>query len=175
MIPEHVPPTATEAHPNPPADPATPDIVLIRDTFGHLILSRPGMPDTVVIPVRSFPISGPDEGISLVGPQAQELAWIDRLDTLPANAQKLITEELAQREFKPEILRIERASTWATPSRWDIETDRGPAVLTLKSEDDIRRLSASTLLIADACGVHYLVRDLNALDRFSRKILDHFL
>ncbi|WP_345796665.1 DUF1854 domain-containing protein [Castellaniella sp. MT123] len=174
MIPEHVPPPVAEAQAA-AVETTAPDFTLVRDTFGHLILSRPGMPDTVVIPVRSFPISGPDEGISLVGPQAQELAWIDRLDTLPANAQKLITEELAQREFKPEILRIEHASTWATPSRWDIETDRGPAVLTLKSEDDIRRLSASTLLIADACGVHYLVRDLNALDRFSRKILDHFL
>lgn len=175
MIPEYVPPAATDPRTSASNDPVTPDFTLSRDAFGRLILSRPGAPDTVVIPVRSFPISAPDEGISLVDAQAQEIAWIDRMDALPVNLRHLIAEDLAQRDFKPEILRILRASTWATPSRWDIETDRGPATLTLKSEDDIRRLSASTLLIADACGVHFLIRDLNALDRFSRKILDHFL
>lgn len=153
----------------------TPEFTLARDTFGRLLLSRPGAQDCLVTPVRSFPISAPDEGISLVDAQAQEQAWIERLEALPDSVRHLIAEDLAQRDFKPEILRIRRASTWATPSRWDIDTDRGPAILTLKSEDDIRRLSATTLLIADACGVHFLVRDLGALDRASRKILDRFL
>lgn len=148
---------------------------LSRDPFGHLVLSRPGAPDVIVTPVRSFPISAPDEGISLVDAQAQEQAWVERLQDLSDTPQRLIAEDLAQRDFKPEILRIHQASSWATPSRWDISTDRGPAVLTLKSEDDIRRLSANALLIADACGVHFLVRDLTALDRASRKILDRFL
>nr|WP_298012553.1 DUF1854 domain-containing protein [uncultured Castellaniella sp.] len=151
------------------------DFTLSRDNFGRLLLSRTGRPDVIVTPVRSFPISAPDESISLVDAQAQEQAWVDRLQDLPETPQRLIAEDLAQRDFKPEILRIHRASGWATPSRWDVVTDRGPAVLTLKSEDDIRRLSANTLLIADACGVHFLVRDLAALDRASRKILDRFL
>lgn len=148
---------------------------LSRDNFGRLLLSRAGQPDVVITPVRSFPISAPDESISLVDAQAQEQAWVDRLQDLPDGPQRLIAEDLAQRDFKPVILHILRASTWATPSRWDIVTDRGAAVLTLKSEDDIRRLSASTLLIADTCGVHFLIRDLAALDRASRKILDRFL
>lgn len=155
--------------------PSLAPFTLSRDNFGRLLLSRAGQPDVFVIPVRSFPISAPDEGISLVDAQAQEQAWVERLRDLPDGPQRLIAEDLAQRDFKPEILRIRRASGWVTPSRWDIDTDRGATVLTLKSEDDIRRLSASTLLIADACGVHFLVRDLAALDRASRKILDRFL
>jgi hypothetical protein len=33
----------------------------------------------------------------------------------------------------------------------------------------------SGLLIADAHGVHFLIRDIQALDKISRKILDRFL
>ena len=39
----------------------------------------------------------------------------------------------------------------------------------------IRGLGAQTLLIADSHGVHYLVPDLLALDRHSRRLLDRFL
>ncbi|MGX5658855.1 cyanophycin metabolism-associated DUF1854 family protein [Castellaniella ginsengisoli] len=159
-----------------PADAgARPGWSLARDAFGRLILIRAGQPDVPVTPVRGFPITAPDEGIALVGAQGQEHAWIERLDALPADPRRLIDEELAQREFRPEILRIHQASTWATPSQWDVDTDRGPTRLTLKAEEDIRRLSAGSLLIADAHGVQFLVRDMAALDKASRRILDHFL
>jgi hypothetical protein len=45
----------------------------------------------------------------------------------------------------------------------------------LKGEEDIRRLSANTLIVADAHGVQFLIRDLPALDRHTRKLLDRFL
>jgi len=55
------------------------------------------------------------------------------------------------REFAPEITRIVSVSGFATPSVWQIETDRGRTELTLKAEEDIRRLAGRTrLLIASA-------------------------
>jgi hypothetical protein len=84
-------------------------------------------------------------------------------------------EELASREFMPEISRLNHVSSFATPSAWSVETDRGPTTFVLKGEEDIRRLSASTLLIADSHGVHFLIRDLHRLDASSRKLLDRFL
>ncbi|MDY0308901.1 MAG: DUF1854 domain-containing protein [Castellaniella sp.] len=157
------------------SDAARPGWSLSSDAFGRLILERTDLPDTPVTPVCGFPITTPDAGIALMNAQGQELAWIERLDTLPANLRRLIDQELAQREFKPEILRIRHASTWATPSRWDVDTDRGPTQLTLKAEEDIRRLAAGALLIVDAHGVQFLVRDMATLDKTSRRILDHFL
>jgi len=56
-----------------------------------------------------------------------------------------------------------------------VKTDRGPTSFVLKNEEAIRRLSSSRLLIADAQGVQYLVPDLHALDRASRKLIDRFL
>ena len=104
-----------------------------------------------------------------------ELAWIDRLTDLPDEARILLEEELAQREFIPEIHRIRHVSSFATPSTWEVETDRGPTAFVLKGEDDIRRLSPSTLLIADSHGIHFLLRDIHVLDKASRKLLDRFL
>jgi hypothetical protein len=152
-----------------------PDYTLSRDTFGRLILQRPGAEAVPVRPVRSFPLSHREEGLALLGPRGQELAWIERLDALPESYGRLIREDLAQREFHPRIQRIRSASSWTTPSRWDVETDRGATHLILNAEDDIRRLSATALLIADSSGVHFFVPDVTALDRGSRRILDHFL
>ncbi len=75
----------------------------------------------------------------------------------------------------PEITRLGAVSSFATPSTWHIETDRGPTQLVLKGEEDIRRLPGGRLLIADQEGVSYLIRDPAALDRSSRRLLDRFL
>jgi hypothetical protein len=56
-----------------------------------------------------------------------------------------------------------------------VQTNRGQAQFVLRGEEDIRRLSGKTLIVADAHGVQFLIRDLPALDRHSRKLLDRFL
>ena len=152
-----------------------PGYTLSRDTFGRLMLQAPGADPLSVRPVRSFPITHREEGLALIGPRGQEVAWIDHLADLPEAHQRLITEELAQREFHPLIQRIRYASSWTTPSRWEVDTDRGATHLILNAEDDIRRLSATALLIADSSGVHFIIRDVTTLDKASRRILDHFL
>jgi hypothetical protein len=151
------------------------DFRLSRDPFGRLVLKIGYRVYDAVVPVRSFPISSPNEGIALVGADGAELVWIDSLEELSEDSRRLLEEELVSREFVPEIRRIRQVSSFATPSEWQVETDRGDAVLVLKAEEDIRRLSASTLLIADTHGVQFLVRDLLALDKISRRLLDHFM
>lgn len=150
--------------------------LLERNAFGRLkFTDARGQVCEDVLPVRAFPIAAPDRGIALMSPAGRELAWLDSLADLPPPLRQLIEEELAGREFMPEIQRIRQVSSYATPSTWKVETDRGATTLTLKSEEEIRRLSHCTLLIADAHGVHFLIRDLQQLDRTSRRLLDHFL
>lgn len=144
------------------------------DAFGHLVWPVDGQAKTVV-PVRSFPVSAPSQGISLVDADGHEVFWIDDLAQLPPAGLALITKELASREFTPEIQRILSVSSYATPSKWCVQTDRGETTFTLKGEEDIRRLSGGTLLIADHAGVHFLLRNVHALDTASRRLLDHFL
>ena len=155
----------------------TADFQLERNAQGRLVLTDAGGRSHVgVTPVRAFPIAAPDEGLSLVGPDGHELVWVERLSALPELARRLVDEELAFREFKPEIQRLVSVSSFSTPSTWEVDTDRGAAQLVLKGEEDIRRLSGRTkLLIAASDGLHFHVPDSQALDRASRKLLERFL
>lgn len=149
---------------------------LHQDNFGRLIFtSAQGVVHENVTPVRAFPISAPEEGFSLVSLDGTELAWIERLTDLPQSTRQSLESKLANHEFVPEIKRLLRASTFMTPSLWTVDTDRGQTTFTLRGEEDIRRLASGHLLISDSHGIHYLIRDINALDKPSRKILDRFL
>ena len=149
---------------------------LHRDPFGKLVMTdADGQVFEGVAPVRAFPIQSPDEGISLVLGDGKEVAWIDRLDALPAPTRSLLQEELEGREFMPEIARVKSVSSFATPCTWYVDTDRGETQFVLKGEEDIRRIGATSLLIADNHGIHFLIRDMFNIDKTTRKILDRFL
>ena len=128
-----------------------------------------------VMAVRSFPVAAPEEGIALVDGDGKELLWIPHLNMLADAVRARVVKAINQREFMPQILKLYGVSGFLTPSTWDIETDRGRTHLLLKGEEDIRRLSASVLLVTDGHGVQFLIRDLPKMDRFSRKLLDRFL
>lgn len=148
---------------------------LTRNAFGKLVLSNDEGRHEGVVPVRAFPIAAPDTGIALVDADGHELAWIERVADLPADIRALLEEELKNREFLPVIRRLLHVSSFAVPSTWDVDTDRGNARFVLKGEEDIRRIAQDTLLISDNHGVQFLIRDVQALDKGSRKLLDRFL
>ena len=146
------------------------------DDHGRLVLTDlNGDSHAAVTPVRAHPISAPDEGLSLVGSHGHELAWIERLSALPEGPRRLLETELAAREFHPTLKRLISVNTFATPSTWRIETDRGEVDFVLKSEEDIRRLEEGRLLIASTHGVQLQVPDRWALDKQSKKLLERFL
>lgn len=124
---------------------------------------------------RAFPISDPEHGFSIVDQDGHELVWFHQIDELTPLEQEIITQALAQIEFIPVIANINGVNTFALPSIWEIDTDRGPTRLKLKSEQDIRRISDHALLITDADGIQYLVKDRRTLNKPSKKILDRFL
>ena len=155
---------------------ASTTFTLSRDTFGKLVMTdADGQVFEGVAPVRAFPIQSPDEGISLVLGNGKEVAWIDHVDALPEPTRSLLQEELEGREFMPEIARVKSVSSFATPCTWYVDTDRGETQFVLKGEEDIRRIGAASLLIADNHGIHFLIRDMFNIDKTTRKILDRFL
>ena len=155
---------------------ATTTFTLERDSFGKLNLTTAdGVVHPAVSPVRAFPIQSPEQGISLVLGDGQEVAWIDDLAALPAPLAALVRGELEGREFMPEIQHVSDVSSYATPCTWYVKTDRGDTEFVLKAEEDIRRIGATSLLVADSHGIHFLVRDMFTIDRHTRRILDRFL
>lgn len=150
---------------------------LERTPFGKLVLTNEsGECFEGVVPVRAFPIQSPEDGISLVSTDGKEVAWVDLLSDVPQPAQDLIRAELATREFMPVIERIVSVTSYSTPCTWTVETDRGTTEFVLRGDEDIRRIGKdNALLIADAHGIQYLVRDQFAMDGHSKRVLDRFL
>jgi hypothetical protein len=152
------------------------DFQIQRNPFGQLVFTgADGVAHTGVEPARSFPITAPREGISILSGDGHELAWIPDLDQLDNESRGLIEAELEVREFMPEIARITGVSGYATPCTWHVETNKGDTSFTLKAEEDIRRLAPPTLMIMDKRGIQFLIRNPRALDATSRRILDRFM
>ena len=154
----------------------TTPFTLSRNSYGRLSLtSADGTVHDNVAPARAFPVQAPQDGIAIVSSDGKEVAWIDRLEDLPAASAALVREELGGREFMPEISRIVAVSSYATPCTWSVATDRGDTEFVLRGEEDIRRIGLDTLLVSDTHGIHFLIRDMFNLDKHSRNILDRFL
>jgi hypothetical protein len=148
---------------------------LERDALSNLIfIDANGERHVGVYPVRAFPITAPSAGIGIMNQSGKEVCWFPDAAMIPEVELVLIEEELAAREFMPVIEKITQVSTFATPSIWDIETDRGPTRIRLKGEEDIRRIAGNTLLIADSNGLQFIIKDSTQLDKVSKKLLDRF-
>lgn len=149
---------------------------LHQDPFGKLVLTlADGTQHVGVVVVRAFPIATAEQSISILSSEGKELAWVDHLNDLAQPERELVLAALQGREFMPEILRLDGVNSFSTPSTWRVQTNRGHTEFVLKGEEDIRRLSTRTLIVADAHGVQFLIRDLPALDKHTRKLLDRFL
>ncbi|HZZ71367.1 MAG TPA: DUF1854 domain-containing protein [Pirellulales bacterium] len=149
---------------------------LSADALGRLVLiDADGVRHIGVDPVRSFPITDPQRWISIRDSRGKEVAFVEDLKELHPPTRRTLEEELARREFIPQLKRIVRMTNDTPPIRFDVETDRGPTEFLLNSEDDIRRLGPNTFLIVDSAGVRYLIANYSALDAHSRRWLDRVL
>jgi len=149
---------------------------LQRDAFGRWTLTLPdGKQHCPVVAVRAFPVSDAQGGAAMMDSEGHEIIWIAQIHELRADLQTRVLQALNEREFLPEILQLQAVSSFATPSTWTVSTNRGTTQFMLKGEEDIRRLTGTVLLINDAHGVQYMIRDLAAMDKHSRKLLDRFL
>ena len=149
---------------------------LERDAFGDWVLHMPdGTRHAPVTALRAYPVSAPEAGVALVDAEGHEVLWIDHLSSLATALREQVVQALTEREFLPEILKLQDVSSFATPSTWRVLTDRGETQFLLKGEEDIRRLTGTVLLINDADGVQYMIRDIAAMDKHSRKLLDRFM
>jgi hypothetical protein len=152
------------------------NFVLEQDPFGNIKLKLvDGQSYDQVKIIRAFPITNPDQGFAIVDQDGHELVWFEQVSDLTKDNQAIVEKSLGQIEFIPVIHRISGLNSYALPSIWDIETDRGNTRLKLKNEQDIRRVSNEALLITDANGIQYLIKNRKTLDKLSKKILDRFM
>jgi hypothetical protein len=158
-----------------PGCPMTDRFTLHRDAAGRLVLTDShGEVHTGVEPVRPFPVSEPDRLISFLDSQGREIACVADLTKAPSELAKMIRQELYDREFMPQILRIVNVKMSKEPHEWEVVTDRGP-VHFLMRDDDVRRLGPHRAIFVDVHGVRYYLPDSRELDKKSRRVLSQYL
>jgi Domain of unknown function (DUF1854) len=146
------------------------------DAWGRLVLTdSSGRRHEGVDPVRAFPMTAPGHWISIVNAQGHEIILIKDMSSLSESLRGILEEQLARREFVPEIRRVVSVSGDSSPCEWRVETDRGPAEFIVDSDEGIRRLGPTRIVITDARGMRFQVLDLRALDAASRRRLERYL
>jgi hypothetical protein len=147
-----------------------------HDSAGRFVMvDGNGTTHDDVEPVRAFPITAPDHGISVRNRRGEELLWIADLADLTPAARQALDAELARRLFLPVIQRIDRVSSSADPAEWDLVTDRGSITVVIAAQEDVKRLPGDRALVRAADGLRFLIESVSLLDARSRGQIERYL
>lgn len=149
---------------------------LSYDAWSHLqLIDAHGKiyPDIVVLPL--FPVATPREWISIVSSEGEELVCLRDVSGVSQANREKIEQELAYREFVPQIHKVLSVSGTQEPCEWEVETNFGRTRFVLNSEEDVRRVSAWTVHFVDASGGRFRVDDIRKLDSRSRAFVEWYV
>lgn len=127
-----------------------------------------------VRPVRLFPLTDPQHFVSIVSESGRELASIDDVRALADDQRAILSEALAKRDFVPVIRRITSIKRANDGFDWFVDTDRGPTVFRIETDESIQSLGGTRVVIIDKLGTRYLIPDVASLDRDSRRKLERY-
>ena len=135
-----------------------------------------------VIVLRSFPVSAPDEFLSVREPNTKkkgrgaEIGMIRRLADFDEDTRALINEEMALRYFTPEIKKILSVKEKFGYSYWEAETTAGKVSFILNNPfGSIRVLEDKRVYIADMDGNSFVIPNPEALDRASYRRIEIYM
>ncbi len=125
---------------------------------------------------RAFPMSRPQEFLSIQSGDNKEVGILRTLEGLEPNSRRLIEQELDRRYFTPVIERIDSLKMEAGMWRFMAQTQRGPADFFVRNwRDNAHEITVGRWQIQSVDGARFEIADLEALDPKSRKLMDQLL
>ena len=168
--------------------PLTPQNAVFTRSAGNLISLKVTQPDGTteeferVVPVRAFPITDPDEYISIKEPDSRdkgkgaEIGLIRRMSDFDSEVVALLREELSRRYFAPVIRRITGVKEKFGYSYWDAETTAGKVSFVMTNvSSNIRTLEDGRVFIYDIDGNCFQIPDPAKLDKASFKKIEIYM
>ncbi len=135
-----------------------------------------------VIVLRSFPVTNPDEFLSVREPDSKkqgrgkEIGMIRRISDFDEATRALLNEELERRYFTPEINKINAVKDKFGYLYFDAVTTAGNVTFVLNNPfSNIRILEDGRILIADIDGNVFGISDPSKLDAASLKKIEIYL
>jgi hypothetical protein len=160
----------TTKHATPP-DTAT--LKLFRAPSGVPCLETEDRTWTDVRLVRCFPLSLPDEYVSVRDNEGEEIMLLRQLDDLPPESRKLADADLQDHYYMPVITRIREIADEHGIFRWDVETDQGEVTMRVRGRsENIERRANGHFIVTDVEGRRYEIPSAHELDPTSRQELE---
>lgn len=128
--------------------------------------------DTPVKVVRCFPWSLPNRYISLVDDKNNEIMLIEDMESLAdKEAKQLLSEEIAERTYLPQILQIHAIEDEIDLFKWRVKTNGGERVFFTRRQEIPREVVGGQVVLKDISGDRYVIQKIEGLDEKSRNWL----
>ncbi|MCK4375989.1 MAG: DUF1854 domain-containing protein [Candidatus Brocadiae bacterium] len=155
-------------------DPAS--LELEQTVADGLVLRCPGVGQTTDVSVRPcFPVTEPEKFLVFRDAEGQEIGMLEDLEALPRRFRRPLRVELNKQHFVPVITGIDAIFREFQIPIWQVQTDRGPRRLELRSAHDAHRLPDGRIYVRDAEGNGYLIPDYRKLDRTSQGLIELYV
>ncbi len=118
-----------------------------------------------------FPLSEPERFYSLLDGEGKELALVGNPATLDTASGEALSKALADAAFVIEVTGIDSIETDIDLRVWKVRTASGVRTFETRFGSWPRKLEGGGVLIQDVAEDLYLIRDSEALDEDSRKLL----
>lgn len=133
-----------------------------------------------VVVLRSFPITDPDEFLSVREPdikeRGEEIGIIENINIFDADTVKLLLSELDRRYFVPKIHRILSVKEKFESSYWEVKTSAGDVTFVMRNPfSNIRALEDGRVFMNDIDGNCFEIPDPTKLDAYSYKKIEVYL
>lgn len=126
----------------------------------------------------AFPITRPNSFLYVQDGDGKELGLLVDPRRLDRESQDILLAQADHAYFMPRITRIIRVEERMGMGigHWEVETDRGYNSFDVVSRSEsVWYVGRDRLVIRDADGNRYLIEDLSALDKRSRRLADLYL
>ena len=148
-------------------------VKISRNQFAELEAELPdGSVHAPIEPVRTFPLTQPNQYISLLDAHKNELGLIEDINQLKEADRTILVEELEKCYFMPKITKIHALGGQFGVTQWDAETEVGSVSFDLRSRNDITVLDSGRVLIKDVDGNRYEIVNYHQLDPKSVALLE---
>ncbi len=125
---------------------------------------------------RNFPNETPEEFVSVLDKEDEEIAVIRNVAELDGRTAEMIRRELARRYFVFTIKKILSVNQKFGYSQWKVSTDEGDRDFTVRDTyRNFRKIGADRASVSDVDGNRYEIPSLSGLDRASMKKIELYI
>jgi hypothetical protein len=154
-------------------DLVTPDRVKVwEDDFKSLCVTIDGKDFKDLRPHRVFPLSGKADYVSFLNGDGKETVMLSRPHALDAESREILEHALGRMYYLATITSVYKITEKMGVGQWEVQTDRGYAHFEVVDRQLIRRMPGGRLVITDADGNRFEIRDVEKLDERSRKLIE---